>query len=104
MYILTNPVSSKSPVFAVVVNLRSGFRLVKGTLVKSVVEAGVVTVVFDIRVVSLSIRLISAGLTVVTCTSNFGTLVVVSSMSILVEPDIKVGLFVDVGSDDANVV
>ena len=87
-----------------VVNLRSGFRLVKGTLVKSVVEAGVVTVVFDTRVVSLSIRLISAGLTVVTCMSNFGTLVVVSSMSILVEPDIKVGLFVDVGSDDANVV
>ena len=40
--------------------------------------------------------------------SNFGTLVVVSSMSMLVEPDINVGLFVVVinvsSSVDANVV
>ena len=39
--------------------------------------------------------------------SNFGTCVFVSSMSMLVEPDIKVGFFVDVvsmSSVDANVV
>ena len=53
------------------------------------------------------IRLISAGLTVVTWMSNFGTCVVVSSMSMLVEPDIKAGFFVDVvsmSSVDANVL
>jgi hypothetical protein len=97
---VVNPVPSKRPVFAVVVNRRSL------RVVRSEVEAGVVNVVVDR--VSVGIRLISAGLTVVTCMSNFGTLVVVSSMSILVKPDIKVGLFVDVDtvskSDDANVV
>ena len=84
----------------------------KGLTCDGVEERGVVDVVeLDKSKLDLvwvfGIRLISAGLTVVTWMSNFGTCVVVSSMSMLVEPDIKVGFFVDVvsmSSVDANVV
>ena len=46
------------------------------------------------------IRLISAGLTVVTWMSNSGACVVVSSMLMLLKPDLKVDFLVNVVCND----